>query len=153
MLEVNIGTLTKLCKFFTKDMKAAESGKILNVASTAGFQPGPTAAVYYATKAYVVSFSQALSHELKPFGVTVSVLCPGPTKTNFAKIAHMEKSGVFNSSNVMSAAKVAEVGYKGLMDGKILIVPGFLNKFGVFTTRLIPRSLAAKFAQRFQANI
>jgi short-subunit dehydrogenase len=152
VIEVNMGALTKLCKFFAKDMKAEGEGKILNVGSSAGFQPGPTVAVYYASKAYVNSFTRALHHELKPYGITVTVLCPGATETNFAKQAHMEKSYLFNNPRVMSAAEVAQAGFDGLMAGREIVIPGFLNKVNALIAKIIPASWAARLARLAQQD-
>ena len=126
------------------------SGKILNVASTAAFQPGPLMAVYYASKAYVMNFSLALSEELRGTGVTVTCLCPGPTRTGFETGAGMTASKLFKTSS-MDALTVARIGYNAMKAGRPLIVAGLLNKIGTFMTRFIPKMLAAKIAKWVQS--
>lgn len=126
-------------------MKQRNSGKILNIASTAAFQPGPLMAVYYATKAYVLSLSETLIEELSNTKITITTLCPGPTKTNFFSNANAEKSLL--SSVAMPSDIVAKKGYNALMKGKRTIVTGALNKIGAFSVRFVPRSVAAKLAK------
>jgi len=121
-------------------------GRILNVASTAAFQPGPRMSVYYATKAYVLSFSEALSNELGGTGVTVSTLCPGPTRTGFGGRARMERARVYRTG-VMDAAAVAEAGYRGLKKGRAVIIPGLRNKLMALAARLGPRRLVVAVAR------
>jgi uncharacterized protein len=149
MLRLNVSALTELSKRFARDMAARGAGKILNIASTAAFQPGPLMPVYYASKAYVLSLSQALAHELSRSGVGVSVLCPGPTDTGFRKRAKMERSRLFDA-NVMDAATVARVGYDGLMQNKAVIVPGVQNRVWAVASRLIPRRLLPPLIERVQ---
>lgn len=149
LIDVNIRSLTELTKLFLPHLLKNEKGRILNVASTAGFMPGPYMAVYYASKAYVISFSEALSSELKGTAVTVSVLCPGPTKTDFQAKAEMKKSD-FVSLGVMDAKAVALYGYKGMLKGKTIIIPGVLNKLLVFGSKLIPRKLLTTLAKSTQ---
>jgi len=149
MLRLNVSALTELSKRFARDMAARGAGKILNIASTAAFQPGPLMPVYYASKAYVLSLSQALAHELSRSGVGVSVLCPGPTDTGFRKRANMERSRLFDA-NVMDAATVARVGYDGLMQNKAVIVPGVQNRVWAVASRLIPRRLLPPLIERVQ---
>ena len=127
MLKVNVFALTHLIKLFLPDMVKNKKGRILNIASTAAFQPGPLMAVYYASKAYVLYLSEALASELEGTGVTVTALCPGPTKTGFQQRAKMEKSKLIKS-NVMDAKAVSKTGYDALMNGKTFVVPGFKNK-------------------------
>ena len=149
MLDVNIRALTELTKLFLPHLLENGKGRILNVASTAGFMPGPYMATYYASKAYVISFSEALASELKGTGVTVSVLCPGPTKTGFQAKAEMKKSD-FVSLGVMEAKAVALCGYKGMLKGKTIIIPGVLNKLLVYGSKLIPRKLLTALAKSTQ---
>jgi hypothetical protein len=149
MLQVNIVALTHLTKLFLPQMIEKKAGKILNVASTAAFQPGPLMAVYYATKAYVLSFSEAIQEELRSTGVTVTCLCPGATDTGFQKEAEMEGSKLFKWG-VMNVVDVAESGYKALMRGKSLIVPGFKNKLLAQSIRITPRKLVPKIVKRVQ---
>ncbi len=127
-------------------------GRIMNVASTAAFQPGPLMAVYYASKAYVLSFTQAVAEELRDSGVTVTALCPGPTHTKFAAVADMRTSRLFNSAFVMSARDVAEFGYRAMMSGRRVAIPGFINRLGAFATRLAPRRLVTKIARHAQEH-
>ncbi|MEX0680988.1 MAG: SDR family oxidoreductase [Balneolales bacterium] len=141
MIRLNITALVQLCRLFGADMENRGSGKILNVASTAAFQPGPFMSTYYASKAYVLMFTEALHTELKPRGVLVSTLCPGPTKTGFFRQADMQSSFLAGNMLVMPADKVARAGYRGLIKGKRVIIPGLLNKAGVFAVRFFPRSL------------
>ncbi|MGM9973783.1 MAG: SDR family NAD(P)-dependent oxidoreductase [Clostridiaceae bacterium] len=149
LLDVNIRALTELTKLFLPHLLENGKGRILNVASTAGFMPGPYMATYYASKAYVISFSEALASELKGTGVTVSVLCPGPTKTGFQAKAEMKKSD-FVSLGVMEAKAVALCGYEGMLKGKTIIIPGILNKLLVYGSKLIPRKLLTALAKSTQ---
>lgn len=141
MLQVNVTALTHLTRLFLSDMLEQGSGKILNVASLAGFQPGPMMAVYYATKAYVLSFSQALAAELKNTGVTITALCPGPTPTSFQERAGLKSSFLTNRMFVTSVKTVAQAGYDGVMKGKAIVIPGLLNKMIVQVLRLVPRRI------------
>jgi short-subunit dehydrogenase len=152
MIQVNIAALTRLTKIFLPGMIARRRGRILNVASTAAFQPGPLMAVYYATKAYVLSFSEALSNETDGTGVTVTALCPGPTITGFQKQAGLEKTNLFNSPLVMSAAGAARAGYNGMKKGRRVVVAGFGNALLVQGTRLAPRRLSTAIARRIQES-
>lgn len=140
MMQVNMIALTELTRLFVAEMLRAGEGRILNVASTAAFQPGPMMAVYYATKAYVLSFSEALAEELRGSGVTVSALCPGPTHTGFGGRAGMERARLFRAG-VMDAAAVADAGYRGLLRGERVIVPGLRNKLLALSVRVSPRRL------------
>jgi short-subunit dehydrogenase len=150
-LQLNVVTLTHLTKKLLPGMLARRRGGVLNVASTAAFQPGPLMAVYYATKAYVLSFSEALAEELRGTGVTVSVLCPGPTVTGFQKRADMEDSRLFSGPiKVMDAATVARAGYAGFRAGRRIVVPGVVNKLGVQSIRLTPRGLATRVVRAMQ---
>jgi uncharacterized protein len=143
MIDLNIRALTALTHLFLPAMVKQKSGKILNLGSTAAFQPGPLMAVYYASKAYVLSFSEALYNELQGTGVTITCLCPGATATNFVKEAHMESSLLFKSPTVMLPADVAQIGYDGLMAGKSVVLPRFANQVHAFFTRFLPRQLLA----------
>jgi short-subunit dehydrogenase len=150
MLQVNVVALTHLTRLLLPGMIARGHGKILNVASTAAVAPGPLMAVYYASKAYVLSFSLAIANELEGSGVTVTTLCPGPTRTAFATVAGMDESILFRSPGVMDADAVARAGYEGLMRGKTMVVPGLMNKLLVLGARLAPRGLLVKITRRFQ---
>lgn len=139
MVQVNIVALTQLTKLFLPEMIARGRGKILNVASTAAFQPGPMMAVYFATKAYVLSFSEAIAHELRGTGVHVTALCPGATETGFQRAAGATGSRVFDSRKLPTGADVAVYGYKVLQRQKRVAVHGAINKMLAFGTRLLPR--------------
>ncbi|MBZ5523827.1 MAG: SDR family oxidoreductase [Acidobacteriia bacterium] len=149
MIQVNITALTHLTKLTVPQMLKRNRGRIMNVASTAAFQPGPLMSVYYATKAYVLSFSEGIANELRPHGITVTCLCPGATETGFAARADMEKSRLFKMHK-MSSPKVAMAGYKGMMSGKTLVVPGLLNKALAQSVRLSPRRLVVKVTRTLQ---
>jgi short-subunit dehydrogenase len=145
MIQVNLTSLTHLTGLFLPSMIERGFGKILNVASTAAFQPGPEMAVYYASKAYVLNFSEALAHELRGTGVTVTALCPGATATEFQARAKMEKSRLVQSG-MMDASTVALAGYRGLMKNKRIVIPGTMNKLLAFSVRLTPRRLVTAIA-------
>lgn len=151
-MQLNMVALTHLTKLFLPGMLAKGAGKILNVASTAAFQPGPLMAVYYATKAYVLSFSEALANELEGTGLTVTALCPGPTRTGFSERAEMGQSRLFRG-RIMDARQVARVGYNALMKGKTVVIPGFKNRLFAFAVRLLPRKLVADFVRRIQGEM
>ena len=141
LIQLNIISLTMLCKLFGTDMVKRHSGSILNVASTAAFQAGPLMSTYYASKAYVLLLSEGLNNEFAKDGVNVSVLCPGPTDTEFATRADMGNAKIINVPWIMSAAKVAEICFSGLMREKKIIIPGLMNKLIAFSTRFTPRSV------------
>ncbi|MFZ0733736.1 MAG: SDR family oxidoreductase [Candidatus Sulfotelmatobacter sp.] len=146
-IQLNITALTELTRLFLPPMLARRSGRIMNVASTAGFQPGPLMAVYYATKAYVISFSEAIANELKHSGVTVTCFCPGATHTGFAKRAGNDKSRVFQTFGAMDAGKVALVGYRALMEGRTLAISGFHNWLVAESTRFAPRRMVTAISR------
>ena len=143
MIALNITTLTLLTRRLLPGMQARRRGGVLNVGSTAGFQPGPFMAVYYATKAYVLSFTEALAEELSGSGVRVSCLAPGPTATEFARTAKAADSKLF-AGQVMDVETVALAGYEGWKAGRTLIVPGWYNQFRALAVRLLPRKQVAK---------
>ena len=149
MLQVNVVALTHLTKLFLPEMIARKKGYVMNVASTAAFQPGPLMAVYYASKAYVLSFSEALANECEGTGVTVSALCPGPTETGFVAAAKLEKSKLFEA-NVMDARSVAVAGYRGMLAGKRVVIPGIKNSLLAHTVGFLPRGLVTKAVRRVQ---
>ena len=151
MIQLNIAALTRLTRLVIPGMLKRGRGRILNVASTAAFQPGPRMAVYYATKAYVLSFSEALFEELRGSGVTVTTLCPGPTKTEFHARADMEDSALLRKGWIMSAEKVARLGYRGMARGKRVVTPGLANRLGTILGRISPRGFAARVVYRLQA--
>ncbi len=150
LLQVNIVALTHLTKLFLKSMVAQSHGYILNVGSTAGFQAGPLMAVYYASKAYVVSFTEALANELQDSGVKVSALCPGPTETEFSQVAGLEGTNLFKKMHVMESFAVAKAGFDGLMEGKILVIPGLMNKLTVQSNRISPRKWVTRVVRGVQ---
>jgi hypothetical protein len=152
MLQVNVIALTALTKLFLKGMVERRAGRILNLASTAAFLPGPLMAVYYASKAYVLSFSQALSNELHGTGVTVTALSPGPTRTGFQKRGVMEDSRLVQGQ-IADAASVALAGYRGLMAGKTIVIPGFTNKLIPWVVRLSPRGVVTRVVRRMQERV
>jgi short-subunit dehydrogenase len=147
MLQVNVAALTQLTRLFLPAMVDRGSGRILNVASTAAFQPGPLMAVYYASKAYVLSFSEAIRAELDETGVSVTTLCPGPTRTAFVERAEVSRNR-FTSSRAMEPFEVAREGYAAMMAGRAVVIPGKANRLGAAGARLAPRSLAAGIARR-----
>lgn len=148
MLQVNVNALTELTHLFLPEIKAARFRSIpkgiLNVASTAAFQPGPRMAVYYASKAYVLYLSEALVEELKDTSVTVSTLCPGATDTDFFKTAQAEHTRLVNST--MSPEAVAKSGFLGFVKGKRVIIPGAMNQSMAYVSKFMPRSLTSKIA-------
>ena len=150
MIQVNIVALTHLTKLLVRKMIARKEGRVLNVASTAAFQPGPLMAVYYATKAYVLSFSEALANELAGTGVTVTALCPGPTKTGFQARAQMEESKLVRGKEIMTAETVARAGYAGLMKGKTIVIPGMSNKMMAQAVRFLPRDTVTRLVRNAQ---
>lgn len=141
MIQVNITSLVELTRLVLPGMIARRSGRIMNVASTAAFQPGPLMAIYYASKSFVLSFTEAISQELKRTGVTATALCPGPTQTEFGARAGMDKTKVFKSGvKIMSGAKVAQLGYAAMLKGKVVAITGLANRLGAEGIRLAPRS-------------
>jgi short-subunit dehydrogenase len=145
MIDLNVATLTELCRAVAPAMIGRNSGAILNVASTAAFQPGPKMAVYFATKAFVLSLSEALHEELKPHGIKVTCLCPGPTRTEFGDVAGFGGNVMFDKV-AMDAREVVEAGLKGLDANEAVVVPGWINKVGAASTRFAPRSVVRKIA-------
>ncbi len=148
MITLNVTNLTLLTRLLLPAMIAQKHGYILNVASTAAFQPGPLLAVYFATKAYVLNWSLAIRHELKDSGIFVSCLCPGPTRTGFQHAAGMNSASPLK--RYMDASSVAIAGYRGMMRNKAIVIPGTLNNIIAFCTRLIPRTWATRLAKKAQ---
>jgi uncharacterized protein len=145
MIDLNVSTLTELCRAVAPQMMKRRSGAILNVASTAAFQPGPKMAVYFATKAFVLSLSEALHEELKPHGVRVSCLCPGPTRTEFGDVAGFGGNGLFDRV-AMESPQVVKAGLEGLDQNKAVVIPGWLNKLTANSGRFAPRAVVRKIA-------
>lgn len=148
-IQLNITTLTHLTRLYLPEMVQRKSGRILNVASTAAFQPGPLMAVYYATKAYVLHFSEAIANELKGTGVTVTCLCPGATATEFHKRANMMDIRLLQFG-AMDARTVAEDGYRALMSGKPVVISGFKNWLLAQSVRFSPRRMVTAVARKLQ---
>ncbi len=153
LLQVNIVALTHLTKLFLPGMVERGWGRVLNLASTAAFQPGPLMAVYYASKAYVLFFSEAIATELEGTGVTVTALCPGPTETGFQKRGNMEDSKLVAGRKIMDARTVARAGYRALMRGQAVIIPGPRNILFAEAIRFMPRSLARRIVLRAQERV
>lgn len=145
MIDLNVRSLTNLAFIVIDDMRAHGGGSILNVASTAAFQPGPNMAVYFATKAYVLSFTEALHEEWKDRGIKVSALCPGPTRTEFGDVAGIKTLGSFDRL-AMEAEPVVRAGLEGLDRDRAIVIPGATNKIGAWSTRLAPRSTVRRIA-------
>lgn len=145
MIDLNVGTLTDLCRSVAPAMIERGSGAIVNVASTAAFQPGPRMAVYFATKAFVLSLSEALHEELKSHGIHVTCLCPGPTRTEFGDVAGFGGNGLFDKV-AMNSPEVVKAGLEGLDRNKAVVIPGIVNKLTANSGRFAPRSLVRKIA-------
>ena len=150
MINLNITTLTQFTKLYLKDMVARKNGKIMNVASTAAFQPGPTMAVYYATKAYVLSFSEAIGNEVSDKGVTVTALCPGATESGFQAAAAMEESALVKGKKLPTSKEVAEYGYRSMMKGKTVAIHGLINYIMANSVRFLPRAWVVKITRKVQ---
>ncbi|MFH0921204.1 MAG: SDR family oxidoreductase [Fibrobacterota bacterium] len=149
MIALNVAALTRLTKLVLPGMVARGRGRILNVASMAAFMPGPGMAVYFATKAYVLSFSEALSREIKGTGVTVTALCPGTVATRFEKNAGLESAGLFKRFRPMEPDTVAEFGYRAMLKGERVAVPGRLNRVMAVCLRMLPKRLLLTVVDRF----
>jgi hypothetical protein len=145
MIDLNVGALTELCRAVAPGMIKRKAGGIINVASTAAFQPGPKMAVYFATKAYVLSFTEALHEELMPHGIKVSCLCPGPTRTEFGEVAGFRGNGLFERV-AMESPDVVRAGLKGLDRNHAVVVPGLPNKITAASSRFAPRPWVRKIA-------
>ena len=151
MIQVNVIALTHLTKLFLPAMLKRKEGRIMNLASTAAFQPGPLMSVYYATKAYVLSFSQAVDEEVRRSGVTVTCYCPGPTATDFAETAGVSNKRLF-SRMVADVDDIGRYGYAAMMRGDRVAIPGIRNKLMIHAERLAPRLLVTKIARMAQEN-
>ncbi len=150
LMMCNMVTLTELTHAILPIMKTQNFGRIMNVASTAAFLPGPLMSVYYASKAYVLSLSEAISEELRDSPITVTALCPGPTKSGFQKTANLGGSNLFKVSPVMTADEVAGIGYDGMKRKKRIVIPGFYNKATANMPRFLPRSLVTRIMKQLQ---
>ena len=145
MIDLNTGALTDLCRAVAPAMIERKSGGIINVASTAAFQPGPKMAVYFATKAFVLSLTEALHEELKPHGIKVSCLCPGPTRTEFGEVAGFGGNKMFDKV-AMESPEVVTTALDGLNHNRAVVVPGLVNKIGAISGRFAPRAVVRKIA-------
>jgi short-subunit dehydrogenase len=145
-VQVNVTSLVALTHLFLGGMVKRGRGRVLNIASTAGFQAGPYMATYYASKAFVVSFTEALSYELKGTGVTATVSCPGATATEFSQVAGNDKTRLFKMQTPMSAAQVAAEGYRAMQAGKVIALHGLMNRLGVWSAKVTPRPLLRSIA-------
>ncbi len=150
MIELNITALTEFTKLYLKEMVKRNEGKIMNVASTAAFQPGPTMAVYYATKAYVLHFSEAIANELKDKNITVTALCPGATASGFQSAAKMEDSKLVKGKKLPSSKVVAQYGYNAMMKGKTVAIHGFMNRVLANSVRFMPRKVVTMVTRSVQ---
>jgi len=150
MINLNVLSLSKITHYFLPAMIKSGHGKIMNLGSIASFLPGPMMSTYYATKAYVLSFSCSLANELKGTGVTITALCPGPVDTGFVAAAALEGSKLFHSFKPMTSPDVAAYGYRRMMKGKLLAIPGTMNKLMVTSIRFSPRKLVASIVRKVQ---
>jgi uncharacterized protein len=152
MMQINMTAIVVLTKLFMPDLLAT-NGKIINTASTAAFQPGPYMAVYYATKAFVLSFSEAIAAELEGTGVTVTALCPGPTASGFQDKADMQASALVKNKNLPTSEEVAALGYQAMERGQRVYIPGIINWLMVQSLRFTPRSLVTKIVKAMSKPI
>jgi short-subunit dehydrogenase len=153
MIRLNIEAVLRLTKLFLPEMLRRGAGKILNTASIAGFEPGPLMAVYHATKAFVLSWSEALAIELEDSRITVTALCPGATDTDFFPKAGLLDTNAFQGPNVMAPQDVAKTGYEALMKGALFVVPGGMNKAIVAARRALSEGAQAKLNQKFYEEV
>ena len=153
MINLNITTLTHFTKLYLQDMIKRNSGKIMNVASTAAFQSGPTMAVYFATKAYVLSFTEAVSNEVSDKGITITTLCPGATETGFQTAGGMEESNLFKGKKLPTAKQVADYGYRSMIKGKTVAIHGIMNYIMSNSVRFTPRALVLKITRKIIGKV
>lgn len=149
MIQLNVTALTQLTHLFVTQWRGRKEGKILNVSSTAAFQPGPMMAVYFASKAFVLSLSEAVDNELRAEGITVTALCPGPTATHFGEESKMNASQLVKNVQIADARSVALMGYRAMMKGKPVVIHGAMNKIAPFFIRFMPR----KWVTRLSAQV
>lgn len=152
MLDLNIKSLTKMCRLFIPDMVQRKSGKVLNVASTAAFQPGPTMAAYYASKSYVLLLSEAIYNELRGTGVNITCLCPGATESGFQSVANMHESAMVKGKKLPSAREVAAFGYKAMMSNKLTVIHGMKNFIMANVSRFAPRKMVLSMVRKAQGH-
>jgi hypothetical protein len=152
MVDLNVRAVVDLARRFLPGMRERDRGGIINVASTAAFQPGPGMAVYYATKAFVLSFSEALWEEARGTGVTVSALCPGPTASEFGEISGLEDRLLFRIARPMPAKDVADIGWRGFLAGRRVVVTGWQNKVTAAGTKFVPRRVLLPVIRRLQGE-
>lgn len=150
MINLNMLTLTHLTKLFGSDMVKKRSGRIMNLASTASFQPGPLMSIYYATKHYVLSFSEGIANEWKEFGVSVTALCPGPTKSGFQAAATIEESKLVKGKKLPTSSEVAEYGYEAMMKGKTVAIHGLQNRLLANSVKFMPRDMVTNTVRKMQ---
>jgi len=150
MIQLNITALTQFTKLYLEEMLQRGHGNIMNVASTAAFQSGPTMAVYYATKAYVLSFSEAVNNEVSDRGVSVTTLCPGPTESGFQAAAGLEESKLVKGKKLPGSAEVAAFGYAAMLKGTPVAIHGFMNRIMANAVRFFPRQMVVKLTRRIQ---
>lgn len=149
MIALNITSLTHLTHLFVLEWRESNKKvKILNISSTAAFQPGPMMAVYFATKAFVLHFSEAVGNELKKNHITITTLCPGPTTTHFGEVSKMNASQLVKNVKIANAREVALLGYKAMMKGKSVVIHGAMNKLAPFAIRFLPRKWVLKLSAK-----
>lgn len=148
MIALNVTALSHLTHLYTCDWKGRKSGRVLNISSTAAFQPGPMMAVYFASKAFVLSLSEGIGEELRKFGITVTVLCPGPTSTNFGEVSKMNASQLVKNVKIANSMEVAELGFRSMMKGKRTVIHGGMNKLAPFGIRFLPRKWVTKLSAK-----
>ena len=153
MLQLNIIALTRLTKLFLPNMVLRHSGHVMNLASVAAFMPGPYMTVYYATKAFVLSYTEALAEELHQTGIKITAFCPGPVATKFEKTSQLEKSGLFKKQKIADAAAVAKNAYQAMMKGKVVAVNGFQYKTMLFFMNFAPRAVVRKMVAWIQREV
>ena len=151
MIQLNMSSLCEFTRLYVTDMLAQKSGKIMNVASTAAFQPCPTMAVYGATKAFVLSFTEAIANELSDQGVTVTALCPGATASGFQAAANMTESKLFKGKKLVTAKEVATYGYEAMLKGKAVAIQGTMNYILANAIRFTPRALVVSMARKIMS--